>query len=163
MLFALMQPAVKRWRARIALGAAAAVLVGTAIVSWLAFIIPDGADIGTRDGEIGPSDVLLNGRLPPLPRAATDVASSYWTGVFTGAEYLRFRASEVAVREFVAAAGLKPSHCEPWARHDQVPDWFVPEQLDDPECFLVPADQRNHNSGRIWVRGDTVFVEIVWS
>jgi hypothetical protein len=116
-----------------------------------------------RDGQISSSKVLSHGRLPPLPKAATDVATSYWTGIFTGAEYLRFRASTVAVREFIAAADLAPTRCEPLGRHDQVPHWFVPEQLDDPECYVVPADRRNHNSGRVWVRGDTVFIEIVWS
>ena len=131
-------------------------------VWWLGVADSDEAEVGALH-DVTPEVVLAAGRLPPLPDGATDVMASRWSGIFTGASYLRFRATEDAVRDFIAAADLRSTDCRPFPRHDSIPSWFTPERLNTPRCFEIPPDRQRHDSGTVWVQGDTVLAEVVWS
>jgi len=155
-----MWPAAKRRIAGVVIAAIGATLVaGTVWWFWVAD--SENTDVGALH-DVTPESVLAAGRLPPLPDGAKDVMASRWSGFYTGASYRCFRASEDAARDFIEAADVEPTDCRPFQRHDSIPDWFVPERLSTPRCFEI-SPVRNHGWGTVWVEGESVFVEVVWS
>jgi hypothetical protein len=74
--------------------------------------------------------VLLRGGLPDLPPSAGEVKVYGWSSIFSGEDFLYFKADTADVERFVEQSGLKhattrPAHLpQPAPPHH--PAWFVP-------------------------------------
>lgn len=72
---------------------------------WMGlFLLPAAAVIGLElyepSAQTKADSLLVAGRLASLPTDVTEIEFSTWSGIFTGAQFLKFRASAEAIEEF---------------------------------------------------------------
>lgn len=135
--------------------------------------------------------VLKAGRLARLPADATDVRVYLWSGIFTGAKYLRFRASSQSIDRFInnspSLSKVEPerfskqnmhvpypddfeSPRSPQTAHDYfhrdtiAPSWFSEELRNSGRLYEIPP-VNGHNWGIVVVRDNEniVFIRVTWS
>jgi hypothetical protein len=120
-------------------------LIGLAVVA-----VPLSLVGGLKLRPVNPRGVLKAGRLADLPASATDVRCEGWSGLFTGTDYVMFRASAEDIEKFItqspSAKGAVPDLLN--AEHRRLPyreedyaegheeseddyerDYFAPESL----------------------------------
>jgi hypothetical protein len=75
---------------------------------------------GSKLSQRNPHGILKVGRLADLPESATDVKAEGWGALFTGSDYLMFRASSEDIEKFLAES--------PSIKH-ATPEIFNPEHM----------------------------------
>lgn len=73
------------------------VLIGMFIL-WFVYRLSWGMKLSARK----PQAILKAGRLAELPESATDIKAEGWSGIFTGEDYLIFRATPEDIEKFIA-------------------------------------------------------------
>ncbi len=132
--------------------------------------------------------ILRAGRLAPLPPSATDIRTASWSGMFTGAGHLSFRATPEDIERFIAnspslehvapktydqdhkhlpfasqrgePADLRDDYFQPRPR----PFWYDVTIRRKGRQYEIPAAD-HHNWGWVTINDEThtVYIEVVWS
>lgn len=172
------QPPRKRRHSKLAV--TSIVLAAVAICSILLFLaiyvnsalsrfansLPDGQLVELPDSASG--SILKNGRLADLPSSASDIRVAGWKGIFTGADYLMFKASVADIDRFISEspslAGSDTTHFNQYHKSFYQPEWFDPPKRAKGRLYEIPAFE-SHNWGSVIVNEEsgTVYIEIIWS
>ena len=107
----------------------------TSSLNLLLYILLIGALLSTffTSGlhEANPKTILENGRLANLPVSATNVEANEWSALFTGMEYLMFKATPEDIEKFIAGSeSIK----------DIEPEFFTAEHQNLPHQDLLNVD-----------------------
>ena len=143
---------------------------------------------GVRSRQPPAQDVLRNGRLADLPPTASGVKTAGWAGIFTGEDFLMFRAAPEDIEKFVAES---PSICNSkpeafdsshmhlpypedgeeqgrdhtyYRRHKWTPPWYAPTIREKGRTWTSPP-HKHHNGGSVIVDDEThtVYIKVIWS
>ncbi len=135
--------------------------------------------------------VLQKGRLADMPVSAREVQATGWAGLFTGSDYVRFRADASDIERFVALSpGLKNVKPAMYSRSklviieagltndtkshsdDEVyyfdrrtePGWFNFKTIRNGKKYAIPPE-KNHNWGDVIIDHETnvVYIKVTWS
>lgn len=110
------------------------VLIGMFIL-WFAYRLSCGMKLSARK----PQAILKAGRLAELPESAADIEAEGWDGIFTGEDYLMFRATLEGIEKFIAES---PSI------KDTEPEIFSSKKMylpyHEPNDFADEADWEDH-------------------
>jgi len=136
--------------------------------------------------------ILSHGELAPLPESAVDIKVFIWASLFSGEEFLRFRASPDDIERFLDESPiLRGAECERFSRkrmrlhspHDpkkwgeyqeaghelfvpdsSAPPWYKEEIKQGGRRYIIHPEW-GHYPGEVIVDGEEqiVFIKVVWS
>lgn len=136
--------------------------------------------------------ILSHGELAPLPESATEIKVYTWSSLFSGEEFLRFRASPRDIEQFLDESPiLQDAECEKFSRdrmrvrspHDpekwgeyreaghelfvpdpSAPPWYKEEIIRGGRRYIIQPEW-GHYPGEVIVDGEEhlVFIKVVWS
>jgi hypothetical protein len=127
-----------------------------------------------------PEKVLRSGRLAALPDSATDVKAEQWAGIFSGEQFLMFRAERQDVSEFVrksgglrtaapvvlpgGSSGICAELDDPSEQPKYTPRWFRPRGIVRGRCFKIAPEASGHNWGAVAIDDDrgAVYIQVTW-
>ena len=136
--------------------------------------------------------ILAHGELAPLPESATDVKVFTWSSLFSGEEFLQFRAAPIDIERFLNTSSiLRDAECQKYSRdrmrlqfpkdygmkeehlmgpHDyfspeaHAPEWYK-EELRGPGRRYIIHPKKYHYPGEVIIDDDEnlVFVYLCFS
>jgi hypothetical protein len=90
-----------------------------------------------------PEGILKTGRLAVLPESATDIKAEGWSGIFTGEDYLMFRATPEGIEKFIAESpSIKDTEPEIFSSKKMYLPYHEPNDFADEADW---EDHYNHN------------------
>lgn len=133
--------------------------------------LSEGSDFGELH-PVNPQQILRNGRLADLPASVTDIKAEGWDGIFTGEDYLMFRADPDDIKLFISNSdsikSQKPKILSEDSSHTRkssyMPQWYNPSTIVKGRKFEIPA-ANHHNWGTVIIddQTNTVYIEVTWS
>jgi hypothetical protein len=108
--------------------------------------------------------VLQRGGLPELPNSARDVKCCGWASIFSGEDFLRFKADPADILQFVRKSGLKCATKRPDGLPSPAPPhhpaWFQPSQ----QCSFYEIKSPHGYTGWLCVESSGLILAwVLWS
>ncbi|MFA5865501.1 MAG: DUF4190 domain-containing protein [Phycisphaerae bacterium] len=171
----------------IILSAIPLLLTGLVIVSF-SYKAYYGGSLSDRD----PRSILKNGRLASLPTSATNIKAEGWSAIFTGEDFLMFKASPDDIEKFLSQSESIKRGTPKLFDHKQMhipypntenaenqsnendiyffrsnhwPIWYDPTIKIKGRKYEIPSDVRGHNWGSVIIDDETstVYISVIWS
>ncbi|MDB4614621.1 hypothetical protein OAH18_02920 [bacterium] len=120
------------------------------------------------------AEFLADGRLPPLPTNASEIETFEWMGMFTGVEYLTFKAPADDINQWLEAweefsnqtatrLPFEVPEINKW-KSSKSPAWFQPSTETTGRWFLIPhVDEHNRGDVIVDDEANVVYVRVIWS
>jgi hypothetical protein len=136
------------------------------------------------------SRILKAGRLADLPASAKDVKTEGWSSLFSGSDYLTYKATSEDIENFIKESSISFApevfdgnhqhlQTEPndniwqteeyyknkyFIRNGDWPEWFDPTLKSKGRIYEIPAEN-NHNWGEVIINDETntVYIWVCWS
>ncbi|MHC4721950.1 MAG: DUF4190 domain-containing protein [Planctomycetota bacterium] len=134
---------------------------------------------------------LTNGRLANLPQSVTNLKVGGWAGLFTGEDFIKFRATPEDINKFVAESPSikevapemfnsenmhlpEPDNSQKTSDYytldhkhydeSNYPSWYRPTMKVKGRRYLIPPDGY-HNWGSVIINDETntVYISVIWS